>query len=235
MPANRDWVSFWDSARPIYVNARHLDAHYRMLADDIIAYLPVHGARVLDFGSGEALHAGKIASVTWQLYLCEAAPKLRARLKKRFARESKIKVLSPDDVERLPGASLDLIVANSVVQYLSRDELEHLLAIWRRRLRIGGVVVIADVLGPKQSAIRDTRALLSFAGRNGFLLPALWGLVRTVFSPYRSLRARLGLTHYSDAEMLKLLQDAGFHAERLGRNLGHNQARMAFCATKTTG
>jgi SAM-dependent methyltransferase len=229
----RDWVSFWDSPHPIYVNARHLEVHYRTLAEDIVAELPVRGSRVLDFGCGEALHAADIGAVAWQLYLCEAAPKLRARLKKRFAREGNIKVLSPDDVERLPVAGLDLVIANSVVQYLSREELEHLLAIWRRRLRLGGQVVIADVLSPRQGPVADVVALLSFAAQHGFLLAALKGLVRTLFSPYRSLRARLGLSHYSEAEMLDLLHAAGFNAERMPHNLGHNQRRMAFRATKT--
>jgi SAM-dependent methyltransferase len=233
MSSNRDWVSFWDSPHPIYVNARHLEVHYRTLAEDILEHLPVRGSRVLDFGCGEALHAADIGAATWELYLCEAAPKLRARLKQRFARNPKIKVLSPDDIERLPAGSLDLVIANSVVQYLSREELEHLLAIWRRRLRLGGQVVIADVLSPHQSTLADVRALLSFAAKHGFLFAALKGLVRTVFSPYRSLRARLGLSHYSEEEMVDLLRAAGFNAERMPANLGHNQTRMAFRATKT--
>jgi SAM-dependent methyltransferase len=228
----RDWVSFWDSPHPIYVNARHLEVHYRTLAEDIVAQLPVRGSRVLDFGCGEALHADDIAAITWELYLCEAAPKLRARLKQRFAGNAKVKVLAPDDIERLPVAGLDLVIANSVVQYLSREELERLLAIWRRRLRRGGQVVIADVIAPRQSTLADVRALLSFAAKHGFLLAALKGLVRTVFSPYRSLRAQLGLTHYSEEDMLDLLHAAGFNAERMRVNLGHNQTRMAFRATK---
>jgi SAM-dependent methyltransferase len=232
MPATRDWVSFWDSSHPIYVNPRHFDVHYRRLAHDMLNLLPVRGARVLDFGCGEALHAGKIAAVAWELYLCEAAPKLRARLKQRFADNPKVKVLSPDDVERLRASSLDLVIVNSVVQYLSREELEHYLLVWRRRLRLGGQVVIADVLAPRQSPLRDAWALLRFAARHGFLLAASWGLVRTAFSPYRSLRARLGLTQYSEAEMLELLRGAGFNAERMPENLGHNQARMAFRATR---
>jgi hypothetical protein len=36
-PTLKDWVSFWDSDHPIYVNERHLDAHYRQIAEDIIA------------------------------------------------------------------------------------------------------------------------------------------------------------------------------------------------------
>jgi SAM-dependent methyltransferase len=232
MPPTRDWVSFWDSAHPIYVNARHLDVHYRRIAEDIVELLPARGARVLDFGCGEALHARKIAAVAWELYLVEAAPKLRARLKQRLAREPKVRVLAPDDLERMAGASLDLVVVNSVVQYLSRADFERLLQLFKKRLRMGGQLIVADVVAPHQSALADALSLLRFAARNGFFLAALRGLVRTVFSPYRSLRARLGLSQYSESEMLDVLRAAGFNAERMQPNLGHNQARMAFRATK---
>ena len=67
---------------------------------------------------------------------------------------------------------------------------------------------------------------------HGFLIAALFGLVRTLFSRYRKLRTELGLSHYSEREMLGLLQAAGFSARRLERNFGHNQQRMAFAAVK---
>jgi ubiquinone/menaquinone biosynthesis C-methylase UbiE len=228
----RDWVSFWDSDHPIYVNARHLDVHYRAIAEDIARLVLAPDARVLDHGCGEALHADKIAAACGELLLCEAAPKVRARLAERFAKQSKIHVIAPTEVERLPAASLDLVIANSLVQYLTRAELEVLLATWRRVLKPGGRLVIADVIGPDQSALADALALLRFAAANGFLFAALLGLARTVFSDYRKLRARLGLAHYSEAEMLALLSRAGLSAERLRPNLGHNQARMAFRAAK---
>ena len=228
----QDWVSFWDSDHPIYVNARHFDVHYRAVAADIVRLLPSAEARVLDHGCGEALHADAVAAQCGGLLLCEAAPSVRARVAARFANEEKIRVIGPHEVARLPQACLDLVVANSLVQYLKRSELEALLADWRRLLKPGGRLVLADVIGPTQSAAADALALLRFAAANGFLIAAVLGLVRTVFSRYRKLRAELGLAHYTEREMLDLLRRAGFSAKRLARNFGHNQARMAFEAEK---
>ena len=228
----RDWVSFWDSDHPIYVNARHLDVHYRRVAEDIARLVPSADARVLDHGCGEALHARRIAAACGGLFLCEAAPKLRERLAERFGDEAKIRVVGPEEAGRLPEACLDLVVANSVAQYLSRDAFASLLAVWRRALKPGGTLVVADVIGPGQSAFADAAALLRFAAANGFLIAAVRGLVRTAFSSYRKLRAELGLTQYSEDEMLALLSSTGFSAKRLRPNLGHNQARTAFSATK---
>ncbi len=227
-----DWVSFWDSDHPIYVNARHFDVHYRAVAADIVRLLPSAEARVLDHGCGEALHADAVAAQCGGLLLCEAAPSVRARVAARFADEPKIRVIGPHEVARLPEACLDLVVANSLVQYLKQSELEALLADWRRLLKPGGRLVLADVIGPTQSAAADALALLRFAAANGFLIAAILGLVRTVFSRYRKLRAELGLAHYTEREMLDLLRRAGFSARRLARNFGHNQARMAFAAEK---
>lgn len=224
----KDWVSFWDSDHPIYVNARHFDVHYRAIADDIVALIPSPAAHVLDHGCGEALHADKIAAHCAELLLCEAAPTVRARVAERFKAEPKIRALAPGEVEKLPANSLDLIVANSLLQYLKRDELDAMLLSWKRVLKPGGKLVVADVLPHQQSMPKDALSLLVFAAKNGFLIAAFFGLVRTVFSDYGKIRAQLGVAQYSEAEMLAILQGAGFTAKRLAKNFGHNQQRMAF-------
>ena len=80
-----DWLAFWDSPHWIYVNARHKDVHYRLIAQEIAALVPDPQAHVLDYGSGEALHADIVAAAAGELQLCEAAPGLRAGLQQRFA------------------------------------------------------------------------------------------------------------------------------------------------------
>jgi SAM-dependent methyltransferase len=139
-------------------------------------------------------------------------------------------VLAPDDVERLPQGALDFIVLHSVAQYLSHEQLRALLATFRRLVAPGGTVLVSDIIPPLLSTAADVTALLRFGAAHGFLLAALGGLVRTLFSDYRRLRARFGLTHYGEADMVQLLSAAGFAAERAAKNIGHNQARMAFVA-----
>jgi SAM-dependent methyltransferase len=148
----------------------------------------------------------------------------------RFAGDGKIRVLAPDAVERLPQHSLDFIVLHSVAQYLTIAELPALFATFRRLIAPGGTLLVSDIIPPQLSAAADVEALLRFAATNGFLLAALGGLARTLFSDYRRLRARYGLTHYGEADMLQTLAGAGFSGERAAKNIGHNQARLAFVA-----
>lgn len=230
----RDWVSYWDSSHSIYVNARHADVHYRDIAQAIIALLPGPNARVIDYGCGEALHADLVAAQCGELCLCEAGPNLRDRLRQRFARASNIRVIAPDDLPALPAASCDLIVANSVVQYLSRAELVDLLGVWRPLLAPAGRLVIADVIPPDIGMLSDLIALLRYAFAHGFFLAALLGVARTAASSYRSLRSGLGISRYAQVDFLALLAAAGYAAERLPRNMEHNQTRMAFVAQLAT-
>lgn len=230
-PDRFTWRDFWNRDNPIYVSERHKALHYKLVAADIAELVPHPGAHVLDHGCGEALSAARIAAVCARLYLCDAAPSVVERLKQRFVGEPRIAPLLADELATVPDASLDLVVANSLVQYIGRLEFRALLELWRSKLRPGGRLVVADVIRPDTGPLTDALALLRFGWRGGFLLAAVTGLIRTALSDYRKLRAALGLSTYTQAEMETLIEDAGFAAvRRRDRNLGHNAARMTFTA-----
>jgi SAM-dependent methyltransferase len=225
-----DWLAFWDSRHFLYANARHKDAHYRLVAQAIAALVPSGAARVLDYGSGEALHADLVAEAAGELLLCEAAAGLRAGLEKRFAGHSKTRVVAPHEIARLPEHSLDLIVMHAVAQYLTAAGADALFALFHRLLKPEGLLVVSDVMSPEVTAATDAWALLRFGKANGFFFAALWGLLRSLLSDYWRLRSRIGLTRYAEAAMIEKLGGAGFAAERAPANIGHNQARMTFYA-----
>ncbi len=224
------WREFWDGAHSIYVNDRHRDVHYREIAEQIAAFVPGPHARVLDHGCGEAVHADLVAAKAREVLLCDGAPSVRRSIATRFAANPRIQVLAPEQVESLPQNSLDLIVANSLVQYLKADELDRLLTLWRRLLAPDGTLIVADVIPPDVGTLSDAIALIRYAAANGFLFAALAGMARTALSPYRKLRAELGIARYPEAEFMAKLRAAGFSAERLARNMEHNPARMTFRA-----
>jgi SAM-dependent methyltransferase len=225
-----DWKSFWDSDHSIYVNARHKDVHYRDIAEQIAASVPGPSARVLDYGCGEALHAGLVAAVAGEVVLSDTATNVCAATAKRFAGNPRIKVLATEEVERLPDGRFDLIVTNSVAQYLTQDELVRMLAMFRRLLAPGGTLIFADVIPLDVGAVSDVTALLRYAYKNGFFFAALAGIARTIVSPYRKLRSTLGIAQYAESQFMQKLTDAGFSAERLPHNWEHNPARMTFRA-----
>lgn len=226
------WIDYWNGDHPIYVNERHKALHYRLLARDLASLVPDEDAVVLDFGCGEALSADILAERTRRLSLSDAAPNVRDKLAMRFAGNSRISVLSDAEVFALPEASLDLVILHSVAQYVPRADFPGLIERLAEKLRDGGRIVVGDILPPDLPATTDALALLRFGFEGGFLAAAGMGLVRAALSDYRKLREDLGLTRYTEAEMLSLLEGLGLTARRLERNPGHNQSRMAFMAVK---
>jgi SAM-dependent methyltransferase len=222
------WLAFWDSSHSIYVNARHKDVHYRVIAEEIAALLPSRDAWVLDYGCGEALHADLVAAAASELLLCEGAPGVRAGLAARFAGQAKIRVLAPEDLAGLPEHALDLVVLHSVAQYLTGAETDALFGQFHRLLKTNGLLIVSDIIPPEVPAATDALALLRFGASHGFFVAAFFGLVRTVLSDYWRIRSRFGLTRYAEADMIRKLGAAGFSARRAATNIGHNQARMAF-------
>jgi SAM-dependent methyltransferase len=224
------WREFWDRPHRIYVNDRHREVHYARVADDILSELPATPAVVLDYGCGDALDAGRVAAQCERLLLCDAAPSVRQGLARRFRDNRKIAILAPEEVSRLPDGTLGLVVANSVLQYLSRGECRDFLLTIKAKLAQGGRLVLADVVPPDGGMLADVSALLGTAVRNGFLLAALAGLAQTFVSDYRRLRQSIGLSTYGESEMQALLHEVGYSAERRPKNFGFSQHRMTFIA-----
>ncbi len=145
--------------------------------------------------------AGKVADACGKLILAEPAPGVRGRLIARFAPNTKIRVRSLDDLRQAAEKSVDLVVMNSVAQYMTPHELDMAFAVIKRLLKPGGRFVLGDILRPEVGMGRDVLALLRFARKHGFLRDALIGLASTALSDYRQLRTRVGLQRYSE-EML---------------------------------
>jgi SAM-dependent methyltransferase len=228
----KSWVEYWNSDHPIYVNERHRLLHYKMLARDLATLVPDEDAVLLDFGCGEALAADDLARQCRKLTLADAAPTVREKLAERFSGNSKIAVISDAHALALPEGSLNLIILHSVAQYVPRADFPGLIETLSGKLAEGGRIVIGDILPPDLSALTDALALLRFGWQGGFLTAAGLGLVRAALSDYRKLREDLGLTRYTEHEMLALMETAGLTSRRLEQNPGHNQARMAFMGVK---
>jgi ubiquinone/menaquinone biosynthesis C-methylase UbiE len=227
-----DWIDYYDSTHTIYASRRHRDLHFQIVARDIIGYISSPEAVVLDYACGEALSAAKVAEACGKLYLAEPAPGVRGRLIARFAPNTKIRVRSLDDLRKMDEKSVDLVVMNSVAQYMTPTELDSAFAVIRRLLKPAGRLVLGDILRPEVGMIRDVLALLRFAATHGFFRDALIGLASTALSDYRHLRSRVGLHRYNETEMIGKLAASGFAASRTHFNIGHNPWRMTFVARR---
>jgi hypothetical protein len=226
-----NWAEYWNGETTLYANARHRRVHYETVARDIIGHLPAPDARVVDYGCGDTLAADRVARCCGHLHLCDGSPRVREMLNARYAGERNITVISPQQFEQFSARAIDMIVANSVVQYLSAAEFSHLLVLSREKLSLGGRLVLADIIPHGVGPLQDALELMKFASTNGFVLSAAAGLVRSYFSNYRQIRERSGFLQFEEREMLNVLEQSGFAAHRHYPNMGHNGRRMSFVAS----
>jgi SAM-dependent methyltransferase len=228
-----DWRSFWDGDHAIYVSETHRHVHYQAIADGILDHVATLAAPaqsvVLDYACGEALEAHRVAAAVGKLVLCDGAPSVVAKLNERHVGVAVV----PEDLDRVLGdGEADLIVVSSLIQYLTLADFEALVDLLSMKLKAGGRLVVADVIPPDAGLVADVTSLLRNGIRHGYFYAGLVGLVATAVSPYRKLRQSLGLTTYSQADMITLLTAHGLSAHRHEPNLGLTPHRMTFVATR---
>jgi SAM-dependent methyltransferase len=231
----KSWLDFWNAPNAIYVSRRHQEAHYAKVAGGIGAFVPAGGdAAVLDWGCGDAFMANALAQTCRALLLYDRAEATRGRLMSAHAGSPKIRVLDEAALEALPDASIDLIVVNSVVQYLSASQFAAALQFFHRLLKHDGTLLLGDIIAPDTPFVGHVTTFLRFAWQNGFFIAALVGLARNFVSPYRKLRRDAGYACYTQTQMLGLLAANGFAGERLASNIAVSQLRSSYLARKSS-
>lgn len=225
-----NWRQFFDGNHAIYVSEAHRQVHDRAISSGIIGHVEFSDTVLLDYACGEATQSNRVLDHVGHMILCDGAPSIVTRLKERYHSDPRVSVISPEEMAQLAPRSVDLIVVSSFLQYVSKAEAAALFGTWHDLLTPRGKLVLVDVISPDITMLDDIRALLLGALRHGYLMAACIGLVKTFFSPYRSLRQSLGLTVYDDADMIALLEGKSFAAQRFYPNFGLSPHRHSFVA-----
>ena len=226
----KDWVEFWNTDTNFYAPKRYTRLYFRTIARAVGVLVPLKDKMLLNFGCGEAGETQEFTDQGARVLLFDPAREMERRNRVRYAGMQDVSVLSAADIEQLPEKSLDVIVVNSVVQYMRKEEFAALAGFLRRRLKDDGVLIIGDVVPPNVGMVRDTASYLYATLKQGVLLSWLSGFVRIALSSYRDARRRLGFTTWEEHEMLTALREAGYSARRERTNLTLSQTRMTFTA-----
>jgi predicted TPR repeat methyltransferase len=225
------WLSYWNAPNKIYVSERHKRLHYDVVFAGIAPHLP-NGGVVLDWGCGDALAADRIAERCSMVFLYDAAESVRARLRRRYDSHARIQILEKYRLDELAGDSIDLIMVNSVIQYLSEEQLNEALVLFNHLVKSSGTFLLGDVINPGSGNSRHVTTFLRFAWQNGFFLSAIGGLAQTFISPYRNLQREVGFATFTREQILGKLAAHGFAPEKLARNIGISRKRSSYLARK---
>ena len=224
-----DSAAYWKSHYDSMAHHESL-ALFEAEADDffqrLTAAFPFDGnQRVLDFGSGLGIVAERLASVAGELCFWDYSENMLATARARLqpldnAREFDVAT----DGES--GGLFDLIVVNSVIQYMSADELRQWLETWRRWLTPAGSLIVSDVILPEPAFLREVRDSLQFAASKGFLLNILKKDIPQ-YVRYLGARRQATMQRYSHDDFLQLASSCGLSARILDGNLTYRTNRFS--------
>jgi len=132
------------------------------------------------------------------------------------------------DLSTLPfaGPPFDVILVNSVVQYMATEEFWPWLQTWRDMLGTGGRLVLSDVIPSHHTGVSDIADLLRLAMRQGSPLRSANEALGGVARYWRATRA-MSLTRLDRADLARGAADAGLETRFLEKNLTHFRKRWS--------
>lgn len=209
------WEAF-DDRHPVY---RFEAAAFVDKLDELVR--PEPSWRVLDFGCGFGFVAEQLAARVQEVHLWDLAGNVRRRARVNLAHVPNARYFDPG----LPAeVRFDLIVVNSVVQYMSQEEFLSWLPRWRAWLAPGGRIVLSDLIPSRHSLWKDTREVLAFSRRHGLLLQDL-GDRLSLLMHYGKAASKHPLLRHDRVELELHAAAAGMRLEVAPENLTARSGR----------
>jgi cyclopropane fatty-acyl-phospholipid synthase-like methyltransferase len=202
--------------------------------DALTAAIDVRGTdRALDFGCGFGFVARLLAPHVAEIWFWDASEHMRAEARRNTADLPNASLcdvpsaLSEDeDGITWRRAAFDLILVNSVVQYLNAPELWRWLARWRGMLSADGRLVLSDLIASRHRSLWDVADLLRLGARRGFALRAAGDALGGIRSYWRTSRT-VPLLRVDLDDLVQHAATAGLNVEVLPRNLTHFAKRWS--------
>jgi len=219
MATTADWLKYHATSRrsasiaEVWVRdvVSHLRADPTLGADTAILDF---GCGYFDLGAAMAPHVGRMDGLEIDPYSLNLA-------RSRVAELHATRIFERND--DVPNGAYDLVIANSVFQYL-QNEGEALcnLQDFRRWLRPGprSRVALIDLIPPRYSPPRDALRSMWVATLNGIPITMAQFLWNAATSPHGRSWLRL-----DPSRIQELAAEAGFTCQRLDRNLSPSLQR----------
>lgn len=217
------WLNYWQT-----LPAGHLlfDPEAEEFARNLLAAVPLDDSlRVLDYGCGYGSVALRIEPYVREIAVWDAAPSMCEAARKTLANVPNATMWDQH------AGDFDVIIVNSVVQYMTASELTESLAGWHDLLAPGGRLVLADLSLTNHSAFSDMKSLLVFSLRNRYFLKALRLTLaeRTRYDATAKAAPLLRIDPRAlEADALRI----GFGFQWLPRNLSHFRGRKTAILTR---
>jgi protein-L-isoaspartate O-methyltransferase len=189
--------------------------------------------RVLDFGCGFGFVTALLAPLVTEVWWWDPSVNMRSVTHRNVAAFANAKFC---DLSAMPstdpragswqGPRFDLILINSVVQYMPAEELWGWLRRWHAMLAPDGQVVLSDLISPDHSSLSDFICLMRLGHRHGTALMATTEALGGLPTYWRT-RHSFPLTSISKSDLARQAAVAAFDVTFLPANLTHFHRRWA--------
>jgi SAM-dependent methyltransferase len=222
--AQTAWAVYWEGLND---NQELFRAQAREYVQNLQSTLLVEPeASVLDFGCGFGFVAEMLASRVEKVFLWDTSANMRRRARLNASGHPNIRYIDLSDPKAIPRSlRFDVILVNSVVQYMSADDFSAWLVQWPSMLSPGGRIVVSDLIPPDYRSVSDIVDLLRFSASRGFLARAIWQAF-TELLRYLRVRRRCPLYRIGREELIQRAKTAGLTVSCLPRNLTHFTKRV---------
>jgi SAM-dependent methyltransferase len=212
----RSWSEYWDHLENgDWLFSEQSDEYVTRL----LAAVAVHSrTRVLDFGCGYGFVACALAPRVGSVAVWDASPRMRSRASATLRPHANARLI--DLSQATPAERFDLILVNSVAQYMTSAEFDVWLERWHDLLAESGTLVLSDLLPPAHGTWVDVVDILSFSSRHRILLRTLREATVEVRRYWRT-RAVQPLVRIHPDDLCRRAGVAGFDVAFMKRNLTH--------------
>lgn len=216
-PVGDTWHHYWSSTP----DSSYLGVEAYVVAENLREQLPLESNQtVLDFGCGYGYVAEFLSEHVEHVYIWDAVEEVRESAHRRINRTN-VSISSPGDQD------VDVILANSVIQYMDQQTLGSWLGRWRDQLRSGGYIVLSDVLTTPPSILSETLHWIWLTARNGQFASSI-RFARANARRYQAAKDSKPLTVYTPATLAALGSDAGLVMTEESSNYAFQPRRSTF-------
>jgi SAM-dependent methyltransferase len=223
-----EWKAYWDGVEHPQILGDHGKAEATDFVGRLATALPIRAHwRVLDFGCGSGHVAELLAPMVREVWLWDAAPRMLEHARRRVERLGNVVTVdSVDTLVKDRAGRFDLILVNSVIQYMQPSELTDWVRRWRDLMHDHGRIAISDIAQPGGRLIVDLASLLSFCRRGGLPVTRVAGPILRSWLAYFRTRASRPLLTLSRGEVAALARQAGLVVDFCPGNLTHRRDRL---------
>jgi SAM-dependent methyltransferase len=224
-----DWATYFGRLAPDSPLYREQSAAY---VKALTAAIGVRAdQRVLDFGCGFGFVARMLAPRVAEVWFWDPSPNMRRVAERITADVPNARFLDiPAELAGRPdaagwiGRTFDLILVNSVAQYMAASEFWGWLPRWRSMMAADGMLVLSDLIAPAHGGLSDIADLLRFGARRGWPLRAAVDAVGGIRNYWLTSR-NVPLLRVGRDELIRRAAESDLNVEVLARNLTHLRKR----------